>query len=112
MNFKHGNFDALKRYKSTEVDRRTQTYAFLAPHIRHAMRLHFVKTVVNHAVQHALKHRNHSTIAIQLKYMELEDKVNELARDMEKSTLRTLMTNLDQLREALKLHEKGLQDVE
>ena len=23
MNFKHGNFDALKRYKSTEVDRRT-----------------------------------------------------------------------------------------
>ena len=23
MNFKHGNFDALKRYKSTEVDGRT-----------------------------------------------------------------------------------------
>ena len=23
MNFKHGNFDALKHYKSTEVDRRT-----------------------------------------------------------------------------------------
>ena len=23
MNFKHGNVDALKRYKSTEVDRRT-----------------------------------------------------------------------------------------
>ena len=23
MNFKHRNFDALKRYKSTEVDRRT-----------------------------------------------------------------------------------------
>ena len=29
MNFKRGNFDALKRYKSTEVDRRTWLFNFV-----------------------------------------------------------------------------------
>ena len=58
------------------------------------------------------KHENHSTMPLVLKYIECEDKLNDISRDMEKNTLPTLSSNIKQLREALTFHEQGISEVE
>ena len=57
-------------------------------------------------------HMNHSTVAIDMKYIESTEKLKYLARDMEQNTLPILVSNMEHLRQELKLHEQGLQDVE
>ena len=56
-------------------------------------------------------HNNHSFVAIETKYMECEDKLNELAKEMENVILPTLVSNKEQLKKIQQLQEKGYQDV-
>ena len=58
------------------------------------------------------KHKNHSTKAMETKYMEIEDRLNKLTKDMEKYKLTTLKANRKLVFEAQKVHEEGFQDVE
>ena len=58
------------------------------------------------------KHQNHSIISIESKYLECEDKLNDLATNVERNILPALVSNMEQLKEALKVRENGFQDVE
>ena len=58
------------------------------------------------------KHQRHAISAMVKKYIECEDKVNDLAIKLEKQTLNDLRSNIEELRQALKSHEKSYAEVE
>ena len=58
-----------------------------------------------------LKHQRHAISAIATKYIECEDKINELAKNLEKRTLQDLKTKKDELRKNLKLHKQTFEEV-
>ena len=57
------------------------------------------------------EHKNHSTMSIESKYIACEDKLNDLANEMEKIILPTLVSNIEQLNKSQESQEKGCQDV-
>ena len=57
------------------------------------------------------EHENHPTLAIESKYIACEDKLNDLANEMEKIILPTLVSNIEQLQKSQEWQEKGCQDV-
>ena len=57
------------------------------------------------------KHDRHSIIAIEKKYMEREDELNELLSNIEKSTLTNLRSNIDELGEKLNLQQTEFEAV-
>ena len=58
------------------------------------------------------KHQRHAIFGIAKKYMECEDKVNDLAIKLEKQTLQDLRSNIEELRQALTSHERSYEEVE
>ena len=58
------------------------------------------------------RHHHHSIKAIEKKYMECEDKLNCMVREIEKITLPALVSNRKQLIKESESHEKVFQDVE
>ena len=54
----------------------------------------------------AERHRRHDITAIEMKYMECEDEVNNTAIDLEKHVLEQLQTRIEELRETLKSSER------
>ena len=59
----------------------------------------------------AKKHRRHDVIAIEMKYMECEDKLNELVMDIKKNKIVELQSNIEQLKEKLTSSEMQLGDM-
>ena len=57
------------------------------------------------------KHRRHDIVTIQKKYMETEDRLNDLVTDLEKNTLKRLQDNIEELRKTLSSHEKEFKTV-
>ena len=57
------------------------------------------------------KHDRHSIITIEKKYMEREDELNEMLNNIEKSTLTTLRSNVDELGEKLNLQQTEFEAV-
>ena len=57
------------------------------------------------------KHRRHDIITIEKKYMETEDRLNDLVTDLEKNTLKRLQDNIEELWKALNSHEKKFKTV-
>ena len=51
------------------------------------------------------EHQRHAIIAIERKYMECEDRLNDMATKLEKQTLKDLVSNLEKLRIELKSRE-------
>ena len=58
------------------------------------------------------KHDRHSFIAIEKKYMEREDELNEILNSIEKSTLTKLRANIDDLQKTLGLQETEFEKVQ
>ena len=59
----------------------------------------------------AEKHRRHDVTTIEMKYMECEDKLNEMATDIKKHTLTQLQSSVEEFREMLDSSEKKFEDV-
>ena len=57
------------------------------------------------------KHDRHSFIAIEKKYMECEDELNEMLNSIEKSTLTKLRANIDDFQRKLGLQETEFEEV-
>ena len=50
--------------------------------------------------------------SIATKYIECEDKINDLSKDLEKGTLKVLTLNIEELTKSLKVHEKLFEEAE
>ena len=59
----------------------------------------------------AEKHRRHDVTTIEMKYMECEDKLNEMAMDIKKHTLTQLQSSVEEFQEMLNSNEKKFEDV-
>ena len=59
----------------------------------------------------AEKHRRHDVTTIEMKYMECEDKLNEMAIDIKKHTLTKLQLSVEEFQEMLNFSEKKFEDV-
>ena len=57
------------------------------------------------------EHKYHSTTAIQSKYIACEDKLNDLTMEIQKNYLPVLASNIERLKIAQQLQEKGCQEV-
>ena len=57
------------------------------------------------------EHKYHPMMAIESKYIACEDKLNDLAKEMEKCIIPTLVSNIDELKRSKHLQAKGCQDV-
>ena len=57
------------------------------------------------------KDHYHSILAIESKYMECEDKLNDLAKEMKNVILPTLVSNIEQLKKSQQYQKKRCQDV-
>ena len=58
------------------------------------------------------RHKYHTTVALKKKYMECEDKLNNLAKNMKTDILPTLASDVEQLSKTLDFQEQRLQAVE
>ena len=59
----------------------------------------------------AEKHRRHDVTTIEMKYMECEDKLNEMAIDIKKHTLTQLQSSVEEFQEMINSSEKKFEDV-